>query len=219
MNTPFIVTPPKIELITVGNEQTGQMTLLKLGYITVAEQMELDDNWTATQELQIAATRLIAKLCKELSISATLATEVISFPLENAELAGNYIDEIEDVLYNQGAINPKIIIKEVHTAIRWRALRQEDIKALQSLIDENDWSVAQRFCNQRQIWEDWQIADTEALPMELFNQIRGFYASERVKKLILDPLPLEKDLISSKDSIGKESPTGKKSTGKSKDQG
>lgn len=173
MTIPFITTEKPFTLVECGNEDTGIIKLVKKGFISVAEQMDLDKIAVASYQYQLMVGELIHRMITEKKVSSEEAQAAIQNPTKNILVAGDYFKDIEKVWeqYHESRHND---LFRVTTAIRHRSLSEEEIKKFQKLKA----SATRQFMIGREPI-DWDEKQTKQLPQQLFQEILGFFLGEQ----------------------------------------
>lgn len=154
----------------------GSFHLLKLGYITVQEQVMIDSQMMLTTQAHLLLLKLVQKICTQEGMSREEAAKVIDNPLEYPEIASKYTQDLEDILEYQAQLGASARLQEVTALIKYRAIHPDafddsgkilpDLEKVRSLVGIPDWSEA----------------DTLSLDQDLYKQISDFADREREKK-------------------------------------
>jgi|GEM_PF-6118711 len=163
---PFVV-KPKTSFEIVGNEDVGQIKLLKVNGRLAAERVELDEEEFRQTRLQLD----ILKLARDIANAEGMSVEdgfslLQSFNLSDPVLS-KYLDPVSDLLERQLALM-KAQDQAVTSVIRHRIVHVDDEG--NDLLDEKGKHVIGM--------DEWNIPDTQTLTDPLINAIYAFYIKE-----------------------------------------
>lgn len=202
---PFVV-KPRTSFEIVGNEDVGQIKLLKVNGRLAAERVELDQEEFQQTRLQLDILRLARDIAnaEEMQIDAAF-TLLQSFNLSDPVLS-KYLEPVSSLLERQLALM-KAQDQAVTSVLKHRIVHVDD--------DGNDVLDAQ---GKPVIgMDDWEIPDTHGLTDPLISAIYEFY----IKELNGGKEPEVKDekneptMSKSENSKELNSSTGETSTGES----
>lgn len=202
---PFVV-KPKTSFEIVGNEDVGQIKLLKVNGRLAAERVELDEEEFRQTRLQLD----ILKLARDIANAEGMSVEdgfslLQSFNLSDPVLS-KYLEPVSSLLERQLALM-KAQDQAVTSVIRHRIVHTDDEG--NDILDEKGKPVVGM--------DDWDIPDTQTLTDPLISAIYEFY----IKELNGGKGVEEKDeknaptKSKSKNSKASNSPIGPTSTGES----
>jgi hypothetical protein len=163
---PFVV-KPKTSFEIVGNEDVGQIKLLKVNGRLAAERVELDEEEFRQTRLQLD----ILKLARDIANAEGMSVEngftlLQSFNLSDPVLS-KYLEPVSNLLERQLALM-KAQDQAVTSVIRHRIVHVDE--------DGNDVLDAK---GQNVIgMDDWDIPDTQTLTDPLISSIYQFYIKE-----------------------------------------
>jgi hypothetical protein len=205
---PFVV-KPKTSFEIVGNEDVGQIKLLKVNGRLAAERVELDEEEFRQTRLQLD----ILKLARDIANAEGMSVEdgfslLQSFNLSDPILS-KYLEPVSNLLERQLALM-KAQDQAVTSVIRHRIVHVDEEG--NDVLDEKGKNVIGM--------DDWDIPDTQTLTDPLISSIYQFY----IKELNGGKDPAETDAESdekkattskSKNSKKSSSQIGETSTGES----
>lgn len=146
---PFLKKPKAQEVITVGTEITGQLEIIKKGFITAGEQAQLEQELFRVSEFQLKALKLFEKIMLETGKTETETATFIDNPAKELELYNRYKEDIYNLL----------------------SLQQKQKELLPYL-------EIQVFLNSRTEGV-WGIEDVKNLPIQLFKELHEILAIEK----------------------------------------
>jgi len=204
---PFVV-KPKTSFEIVGNEDVGQIKLLKVNGRLAAERVELDEEEFRQTRLQLD----ILKLARDIANAEKMSVEdgfslLQSFNLSDPILS-KYLEPVSNLLERQLALM-KAQDQAVTSVIRHRIVHVDEEG--NDILDEKGKNVIGM--------DDWDIPDTQTLTDPLISSIYQFYIKELNGGK--DPEKEEGDeknaptTSKSKNSKKSSSPIGETSTGES----
>jgi hypothetical protein len=163
---PFVV-KPKTSFEIVGNEDVGQIKLLKVNGRLAAERVELDEEEFRQTRLQLD----ILKLARDIANAEGMSVEdgfslLQSFNLSDPVLS-KYLEPVSNLLERQLALM-KAQDQAVTSVIRHRIVHVDDEG--NDILDEKGKNVVGM--------EDWDIPDTQTLTDPLISAIYAFYIKE-----------------------------------------
>lgn len=203
---PF-VKQPKISYELVGNEDVGQIKLLKVNGRLAVERVELDQEEFQQTRLQLDILRLARDIgtAEDMSVEAAF-TLLQSFNLSDPILS-KYLDPVSSLLERQLALM-KAQDQAVTSVIKHRIIH----------VDDNGNDILDASGKPIIGMDDWEIPDTHTLTDPLISAVYEFY----VKELNGGKDPVEEkdeknEVGTSKSKTSKKSnsPTGQTSTGES----
>ena len=205
---PFVV-KPKTSFEIVGNEDVGQIKLLKVNGRLAAERVELDEEEFRQTRLQLD----ILKLARDIANAENMSVEdgfslLQSFNLSDPVLS-KYLEPVSNLLERQLALM-KAQDQAVTSVIRHRIVHVDEDG--NDVLDEKGKNVVGM--------EDWDIPDTQTLTDPLISAIYQFYIKElnggKDPEKEEDDEKNEPTTTKSKNSKKSSSQTGETSTGESK---
>lgn len=163
---PFVV-KPKTSFEIVGNEDVGQIKLLKVNGRLAAERVELDEEEFRQTRLQLD----ILKLARDIANAEDMSVEdgfslLQSFNLSDPVLS-KYLDPVSNLLERQLALM-KAQDQAVTSVIRHRIVHVDDEG--NDILDEKGKNVIGM--------DEWDIPDTQTLTDPLISAIYQFYIKE-----------------------------------------
>lgn len=163
---PF-VTKPKVSAELVGNEDIGQIKLLKVNGRLAIERVELDEEEFRQTRLQLD----ILKLARDIGNAENMSVEdsfalLQSFNLSDPVLS-KYLDPVSNLLERQLALM-KAQDQAVTSVIRHRIIHVDEDG--QEIKDEKGQPVVGD--------PEWEIPDTQGLTDPLISAIYEFYIKE-----------------------------------------
>lgn len=206
---PFVVRP-KTSVELVGNEDVGQIKLLKVNGRLAAERVELDEEEFRQTRLQLDILKLARDIANAEDMSVESAFTLLqSFNLSDPVLS-KYIDPVSGLLERQLALM-KAQDQAVTSVIRHRIVHVDDDG--NDVLDEKSKPVIGM--------PEWEIIDTHGLTDPLISAIYGFYIKElNGGKDPSEETEAEKNeptMNKSENSNPSNSQIGETSTGESKD--
>lgn len=202
---PFVV-KPKTSFEIVGNEDVGQLKLLKVNGRLAAERVELDEEEFRQTRLQLD----ILKLARDIANAEGMTVEegfslLQSFNLSDPILS-KYLEPVSGLLERQLALM-KAQDQAVTSVIRHRIVHVDEEG--NDILDEKNKNVIGM--------DDWEIPDTQTLTDPLISAIYEFYIKELNGGKDPSDESDEKKATMSKSKNSKKSnqPTGETSTGES----
>lgn len=199
MSFPFVISPQKIELVRLGSSVTGEICLIKKGFISVAEQQALDNIDYLESKTHLKATQLVKLIADQEGIDTKLAADFIQQAIykkdvqfsdteimtKYMEISEKYEAEINELWKSQVESTPERILYKVLVYLRYRLIRSEELIAIQELLDLSDWEGLRKYCDRRSILTDQEISlnFVKGLSADLIEEIKLFFANEREKKL------------------------------------
>jgi hypothetical protein len=203
---PFVV-KPKTSFEIVGNEDVGQIKLLKVNGRLAAERVELDEEEFRQTRLQLD----ILKLARDIANAEGMSVEdgfslLQSFNLSDPVLS-KYLEPVSNLLERQLALM-KAQDQAVTSVIRHRIVHVDEEG--NDVLDEKGKNVVGM--------EDWDIPDTQTLTDPLISAIYAFYIKELNGGKDTEAESDEKNeptTSKSKNSKKSSSPIGETSTGES----
>lgn len=152
---PF-VTKPKTSFEVVGNEEVGQIKLLKVNGRLAAERVELDEEEFRQTRLQLD----ILKLARDIASLEDMQVEDAFKLLQSFNLAdpvlSKYIDAVSSLLERQLKLM-QLTDRAVTAVIRHR------------IVDDETGKIG---------LDDWAVEDTQSLSDPLINAVYEFYLVE-----------------------------------------
>ena len=163
---PF-VTKPKVSAELVGNEDIGQIKLLKVNGRLAIERVELDEEEFRQTRLQLD----ILKLARDIANAEDMSVEdsfslLQSFNLSDPVLS-KYLDPVSSLLERQLALM-KAQDQAVTSVIRHRIIHVDEEG--KDILDEKGQPVVGD--------PEWEIPDTQGLTDPLISAIYEFYIKE-----------------------------------------
>lgn len=208
MTLPFITEQKPFTLVECGNEQTGIIKLVKKGFISVAEQIELDAIAVSSYQYQLMVGELVYRIVKEKEVTQGIAQKAIEKPNENIVIAGDYLSDIKKIWeeYHNSKNNDLV---RVTTIVKHRALSEEEVPEFEKFD-------TRKFMLSRQLI-DWGNEQTKELPQALFQEILEFFVGERQGMERKDTLnPLVNETNSSEKEFNPALQTGENASGNSR---
>jgi hypothetical protein len=183
----------------------GVLHLIKLGYISVVEQMAIEAEVLKASTVHLQLLKLVRKICEQEGISREEAAAILDDPTSNMAIASRYTEDLEGILQNQAELGAKGRLEEVTAMIRFRAVHPSAFDESGKILP--DCCEGSRVRSQYVGIPDWTAADTLGLDQELYKQIAAFADAERAKKSRKPPelrnkSPELNDLSSEELSIG-----------------
>ena len=214
-SSPFIISQKPFTIVECGNEATGIIKLVNKGFISVAEQMELDQIAFNSYKYQLLVGELICKLIQEKGITQGQAQKMIESPNQYLSVVGDYLKDIE-LIWEKYYDSKNDNLTRVTTAIKWRSLTSEECEKFEKLKG----TETMRFMQERDLI-DWGDALTKELPQSLFEEILEFIVGEqRETEEKGAPLSLsKKEMNLSDNKLSSEPRTGENTSGNSRKRG
>lgn len=176
MTTPFITTQKPFTLVECGDEETGIITLIKKGFISVAEQMDLDQISVSSYQYQLMVGELIYRIVNDKKVSEEEARKVIQNPDKNILVAGDYMVDIRNIWDKYYEFRNNDLV-QVTTAIKHRSLSEMEIGQFLKL-PPNAPNATRKFVIGREP-KDWNNNKTKELSKALFQAILEFFLGEQ----------------------------------------
>ncbi len=209
MNLPFITEQKPFTLVECGNAETGIIKLVKKGFISVAEQIELDEIELSSSRYRLAVGELLYRIMQEKNVTQQEATGAIDKPGENLEISGDYLSEINQLISDRYLDQKINDVVRVTTMIKHRGLSEEEISKFEKL-DSRKFVIDRKLV-------DWDNNRTKELPQDLFVDILKFFVGEQQGTETEEPPnPSVTETKSSEKELMPESQTGEKSSGNSR---
>jgi hypothetical protein len=201
---PFQTKPKEPEIETIETPE-GKLYLLRRGFITVSEQVEIEESLLQNSRSLLAALKLVSRICQERGLSRDEAAAVLDNPSSHLAIASEYETEFAEILNSQADLGSSGRLKEVTVFIRHRAIDPDRIKSGKIL------SGTFIGCS------DWSEGDTELLDQATYRAIGEFIDRERSggKKPTKTPTTSRGGSSPSKPTSTPEPSTGGISTGDS----
>jgi hypothetical protein len=163
---PFVVRP-KTSFEIVGNEDIGQIKLLKVNGRLAAERVELDEEEFRQTRLQLDVYKLARDIANLEGMSVESAFSLLqSFNLSDPVLS-KYLEPVSNLLERQLA-TMKGQDQAVTSVLRHRIVQLDDDG--NEILDKNGKPVIGM--------DDWEISDTHGLTDPLISAIYEFYIKE-----------------------------------------
>lgn len=209
---PFITEPKAFTLAECGNAKIGVIKLIKKGFISVAEQQELDSVALKSIHYQLQYGELIVKIVNNKKVSYEEAEKVINKPTENLSIAGEFLADIKKLHEGHYALAHDDLFK-IAVILKYRSLTNKQVEEFERL----DSIEQQQFLLKIEPI-DYKQEDIKQLPTQLYEEILEFVLGEQMGEEKADlGKRFSSEMNSSENLLMQEQQTGENCTGNFKE--